>query len=52
LLFTIVFAVGVTRPFFVKLEEAECLGHFGAAYREYMNRTPRWLGKPKSEKKD
>jgi protein-S-isoprenylcysteine O-methyltransferase Ste14 len=52
LLFTIVFAVGVTRPFFVKLEEAECLGHFGAAYREYMNRTPRWLGVPKSEKKD
>jgi protein-S-isoprenylcysteine O-methyltransferase Ste14 len=52
LLFTMVFAVGVTRPFFVKLEEAECLGHFGAAYRDYMNRTPRWFGKPKQEKKD
>jgi protein-S-isoprenylcysteine O-methyltransferase Ste14 len=52
LLFTIIFGVGVTRPFFVKLEEAECLRHFGVAYREYTNRTPRWLGMPKSEKKD
>jgi protein-S-isoprenylcysteine O-methyltransferase Ste14 len=52
LLFTIIFVVGVTRPYFVKIEEAQCLGHYGAAYREYMNRTPRWIGIPKSEKKD
>ncbi len=52
LLFTIIFGVGVTRPFFVKVEEAECLGHFGVAYREYMNRTPKWMGMPKSKKKD
>jgi protein-S-isoprenylcysteine O-methyltransferase Ste14 len=51
LLFTIIFEVGVTRPYFLKIEEAQCLGHYGAAYREYMNRTPRWIGIPKSEKK-
>jgi protein-S-isoprenylcysteine O-methyltransferase Ste14 len=52
LLLTIIFGVGVTRPYFVKIEEAQCLGHYGAAYREYMNRTPRWIGIPKSEKSD
>ena len=50
LLFAIISGVGVTRPFFVKIEEAQCLGHYGAAYREYMNRTPRWIGIPKSKK--
>jgi len=50
LLLTIIFVVGVTRPYFVKVEEAECLGYYGAAYREYMNRTPRWIGIPKSSK--
>jgi len=48
LLLTIIFGVGVTRPYFVKVEEAECLGHYGAAYREYINKTPRWIGIPKS----
>ena len=52
LLFTIIFGVGVTRPYCVKVEEAQCLGHFGVAYREYMNRTPRWIGIPKSEKRN
>jgi len=52
LLFAIISGVGVTRPYFVKIEEAQCLGHYGAAYREYMNRTPRWIGIPKSEKSD
>jgi len=32
-------------------EEHECLEAYGNAYREYMNRTPRWIGTPKSEKK-
>jgi len=50
LLLTIISGVGFTRPFFLKVEEAECLGHYGAAYREYMNRTPRWIGIPESEK--
>ena len=48
LLFTIIFGVGVTRLYFIKIEEAQCLGHYGTAYREYMNRTPRWIGIPKS----
>ena len=29
-------------------EERHCLEKYGAAYREYMNRTPRWIGLPKS----
>jgi protein-S-isoprenylcysteine O-methyltransferase Ste14 len=48
LLFTIIFGVGVTRPYFVKVEEAQCLGHYGTAYREYIDRTPRWMGMPES----
>ena len=50
-LLTIILGVGVTRPYFVKIEEAQCIGHYGAAYLEYMNRTPRWIGVPKSKKK-
>jgi len=49
LLITVIFGVGVTRPYFVKVEEAQCLGHYGATYREYLNRTPRWIGVPKSK---
>jgi len=48
LIFTIIFGVGVTRPYVIKIEEAQCLGHYGAAYREYMDRTPRWIGIPKA----
>ena len=33
-------------------EERFLLEKYGDAYREYMNRTPRWIGIPKSEKKD
>ena len=29
-------------------EERMCCEKFGDAYREYMNRTPRWIGIPKS----
>jgi protein-S-isoprenylcysteine O-methyltransferase Ste14 len=50
LLFTIIVGVGVSRPYFIKIEEAQCLGHYGATYREYMKRTPRWIGIPKSRK--
>ena len=32
-------------------EERFCLNKYGDPYREYMNRTPRWIGIPKSEKK-
>ena len=50
LLLTTIFGVGVTRPYFIKIEEAQCLGHYGIAYREYMDRTPRWIGIPRSKK--
>jgi protein-S-isoprenylcysteine O-methyltransferase Ste14 len=50
LLFPIIIAVGAVH--FIKLEEAQTLGHYGAAYREYMNRTPRWIGIPRSKNND
>jgi protein-S-isoprenylcysteine O-methyltransferase Ste14 len=34
----------------VKDEELYCLGKYGAAYHDYMNRTPRWFGIPKAIK--
>jgi protein-S-isoprenylcysteine O-methyltransferase Ste14 len=30
-------------------EERYCLHRYGDDYREYMRRTPRWIGKPKSQ---
>ena len=30
------------------VEERECLEAYGKAYQEYMNRTPKWVGIPKS----
>ena len=32
-------------------EERGCLEQYGDAYREYMDRTPRWIGIPKLEEK-
>ena len=32
----------------VPAEERFCCEKYGDAYREYMNRTPRWIGMPKS----
>jgi len=32
-------------------EERYCLEKYGGAYREYMDKTPRWLGLPKSGRK-
>jgi len=45
LLFSIIYAI-----FWVILvipEEQGCLEQYGDAYREYINRTPRWIGVPK-----
>jgi len=42
----ILFHIGVVS------EERSCLQKYGNAYREYMNSTPRWIGMPKSEKRD
>jgi protein-S-isoprenylcysteine O-methyltransferase Ste14 len=33
-------------------EERWCLETYGDAYREYLNKTPRWIGVPKSKKKE
>ena len=46
LLFSIVYIIlcGIL----VRSEERSCLEKFGAAYREYVNRTPRWMGIPRS----
>lgn len=30
-------------------EERFCLDYYGDAYRNYMERTPRWIGLPKSK---
>ena len=32
----------------VTSEEHHCLDKYGDAYRDYMNKTPRWIGLPKS----
>jgi len=49
LLFPIIMGAGIV--YFIRMEEAQCLGHYGNAYREYMDRTPRWIGIPKQGKK-
>jgi len=41
----------ITPLLWVGAEERHCLKHYGDAYREYMKRTPRWVGIPKSEGK-
>jgi protein-S-isoprenylcysteine O-methyltransferase Ste14 len=33
-------------------EERMCLEKYGRAYREYMDRTPRWIGIPKSQERE
>jgi protein-S-isoprenylcysteine O-methyltransferase Ste14 len=47
-LFLIIFTIGTVA--FIDFEEKGCLEQYGNTYREYMNRTPRWIGIPKSEK--
>ena len=46
LLATIIWAVLV--KFSATDEECYCLEKYGDAYRDYMERTPRWIGLPKS----
>jgi len=48
-LFSIVLVVGCFA--FVNVEEQGCLKKYGDTYREYMNRTPRWIGVPKGKSK-
>ena len=42
--------VGGGAVYFIEMEEAQCIGHYGNAYREYMDRTPRWIGMPRHRK--
>jgi protein-S-isoprenylcysteine O-methyltransferase Ste14 len=49
LLITIIITVG--EVVFIGLEEQGCLERYGDVYREYMQRTPRWIGTPKSGKR-
>jgi protein-S-isoprenylcysteine O-methyltransferase Ste14 len=46
LLFSIIYII--LCALLVSAEERFCLDKFGTPYREYMNRTPRWIGLPKS----
>jgi protein-S-isoprenylcysteine O-methyltransferase Ste14 len=46
LLFSIVYII--LCAILIRAEERFCLEKFGTAYREYINKTPRWLGLPKS----
>jgi protein-S-isoprenylcysteine O-methyltransferase Ste14 len=39
------------RYYVVVAEEPFLIEKYGDTYREYMNKTPRWIGIPKSEKK-
>lgn len=48
LIFPIIMTVGAV--VFIDLEEQGTLEHYGDTYREYMKRTPRWIGIPKSRK--
>jgi len=46
LLFSVVYTI---ISFIIAIpEERQCLEKYGDAYREYLNKTPRWLGIPKS----
>jgi len=47
LLFTILLIVASF--YFAPLEEQSCLEKYGDIYREYMKRTPKYIGIPKSE---
>ena len=49
LLVTIIIIVGAV--VFIGVEEEQCLKKYGNVYLEYMDRTPRWAGIPKSKKK-
>ena len=48
-IFLLLFVVNIILPsLFVETEERYCIEKYGEAYREYMNRTPRWIGLPKA----
>ena len=48
------FLLGIANVIWMRVEslveERYCLERYGSDYREYINRTPRWIGVPKSGK--
>ncbi|TKY92554.1 MAG: isoprenylcysteine carboxylmethyltransferase family protein [Candidatus Methanomarinus sp.] len=44
--------MGIFHLIFAPAEEQYCLKRYGKDYEEYMKRTPRWIGIPKSEESD
>jgi len=46
LLLTLVYSIMAI--LFISGEERFCIEYYGRSYREYMERTPRWIGLPKS----
>jgi len=46
----LVMVSAILESYIVTAEERICLNQYGDAYREYINRTPRWIGIPKSKK--
>jgi protein-S-isoprenylcysteine O-methyltransferase Ste14 len=51
LLLVLVFSAPIRNALMIA-EERECVQRFGSAYRDYMNRTSRWIGRPKSNKSE
>ena len=43
--------IGIFHMIYAPAEEQYCLKKFGKDYKEYMKRTPRWIGMPKSRRK-
>jgi len=43
--------MGIFHLIYAPAEEQYCLKRYGKDYKEYMKRTPRWIGIPKSRKK-
>ena len=39
--------MGIFHLIYAPTEERFCLSKYGDAYREYMKKTPRWIGIPK-----
>jgi len=50
--FLVAVVVAILEHNLVVSEERFCLKKYGDTYREYKNRTPRWIGIPKSQKND
>ena len=46
LVFSIIMGAGAV--YFIRIEEAQLIGHYGVEYIKYKARTPRWIGRPKS----